>query len=143
MHKIYIYIYIYIYTEISTLKWAESEQSHSYRCFPQPCHEKKALQSQLEKGKGKENLFGWRVKLWWGWGYAPSCLDKMNVWLILYYFWCFSVCIYDNLALDYASGSSKNDVTMMEQVSIVKRAKFIVRTKWTIPKDFKGFSWLL
>ena len=118
---------------ISTLKWAESEQSHSYRCFPQPCHEKKALQSQLEKGKGKENLFGWRVKLWWGWGYAPSCLDKMNVWLILYYFWCFSVCIYDDLALDYASGSSKNDVTMMEQVSIVKRAKFIVRTKWTIP----------
>ena len=48
-----------------------------------------------------------------------------------------SVCIYDDLALDYASGSSKNDVTMMEQVSIVKRAKFIVRTKWTIPYDLK------
>ena len=52
----------------------------------------------------------------------------------MYYFWCFSVCIYDDLALYYASGSSKNDVTMMEQVSIVKRAKFIVRTKRTIPK---------
>ena len=43
------------------------------------------------------------------------------------------VCIKVFLALDYVSGSSKNDVTMTEQVSIVKRAKFIVRNKPSAP----------
>ena len=46
---------------------------------------------------------------------------------------CFSVFKKVDLALDYASGSSKNDVTMTEQVSIAKRAKFIVRNKLSAP----------
>ena len=129
MHKIYLYIYWDINSEVSRIRTESQLQMLSWAM-----QWEKSFAKPVEKGKAKENLFGWWVKLWWGWGYAPSCLDKINVGLILYYFWCFSVCIYDDLALYYASGSSKNDVTMMEQVSIVKRAKFIVRTKWTIPK---------
>ena len=128
MHKIYIYIYIYI---LRYQLWSEQNQNRVTvtDAFLSHAMRKKLCKASKKKGRRKK-------KLWWGWGYALSCLDRINVWLIFYYFWYFSVCIYDDLALDYASGSSKNDVTMMEQVSIVKRAKFIVRTKRTIPYQY-------
>ena len=77
---------------------------------------------------------------WCQWQY---CLNKTNVWLILNYLWNFSICIKIDIALDYVSGSSKNDVTMTEQVSIIKRAKSIVRNSCQPLIDYQVWYALL